>query len=118
MAFGFLGDHPWIFIVLVPVLVAVLLVLIAKNVFPCPICQLALVGIIAGGLGNWVDRLLYGFVVDMFEFTFVRFAVFNVADIFITVCGFVLILVYLVTEWRREQQGREKPTEAAEPSDE
>jgi len=106
MAFGLLGDQQWLFIVLVPVLVVLLLVLIAKNIFPCPICHLALVGIIAGGLGNWVDRLTWGFVVDMFEFTFVRFAIFNVADISITLGGILFLVAHLVGEWRGGQSGK------------
>jgi len=115
MAFGFLGDHQWISILLTPVIIAVLLVLLARNVFPCPLCQLTLGGIMAGGLGNWTDRLVYGFVVDMFEFTFFRFAVFNVADIFITVGAVVLIIAYALSEWRADRQRRLK---AAESSDE
>lgn len=51
--------------------------------------------IIAGGTGNLYDRIVRGFVVDFFEFRFVNFAVFNVADIFVTVGSFVLI-IYLV----------------------
>ena len=115
MAFGLLGEHQWVSILLTPVVVCVLLVLLAKNFFPCPVCRLALGGIMAGGIANWVDRLLYGFVVDMFEFTFVRFAVFNVADIFITVGAIVLLVAYAVSEWREERERRREP---AEPSGE
>lgn len=50
--------------------------------------------IYGGGLGNMVDRLKMGYVVDMLETTFMEFPVFNVADIFIT-CGCVLIGVHL-----------------------
>jgi len=49
----------------------------------------AVVLLLAGAVGNVIDRALYGYVVDMFEFTFVRFAIFNVADICIS-CGGVL----------------------------
>jgi len=117
MAFGFLRDHQWIPMVLTPLLLlGVLFVLFRKQLFPNLVCRLALAGIFAGGLGNWVDRLLYGFVVDMFEFTFVRFAVFNLADVFITVGGTVFIVVYAVTEWRAERKKVE--TEQAESSGE
>lgn len=54
-------------------------------------CVAAIYG---GGLGNMVDRVRQGYVVDMFETTFMRFPVFNVADIFIT-CGCVLLMVHL-----------------------
>ena len=54
-----------------------------------------IVAIWAGGLGNMIDRLRLGYVVDMIETTFIEFPVFNVADIFIT-CGCILLLVHLV----------------------
>ena len=49
----------------------------------------------AGGLGNMIDRIRLGYVVDMICTDFIRFPVFNVADIFIT-CGRILLLVHLV----------------------
>ena len=54
-----------------------------------------IVGIFAGGLGNMIDRLRLGYVVDMIEVDFMRFAVFNVADIFIT-CGCFLLIAHLI----------------------
>ena len=51
--------------------------------------------IYAGGLGNMIDRLRLGYVVDMIEVEFMNFAVFNVADCFIT-CGCIAMLVSLV----------------------
>lgn len=50
--------------------------------------------IYGGGLGNMVDRLRYGYVVDMIETTFMEFPVFNVADCFIS-CGCVLLMLHL-----------------------
>ncbi len=50
--------------------------------------------IYAGGLGNMIDRLRQGFVVDMLETVFMEFPVFNVADCFIT-CGCALLMVHL-----------------------
>ena len=54
-----------------------------------------IVAIWAGGLGNMIDRLRLGYVVDMVYLDFIRFPVFNVADIFIT-CGCLILLVHLV----------------------
>lgn len=59
--------------------------------------------ILAGGLGNLIDRALQGYVVDYFEFLFVRFAVFNAADVFIF-CGVTWLAVWiLVQETSRAQ---------------
>ena len=51
--------------------------------------------IYAGGLGNMIDRVRLGYVVDMIEVDFMRFAVFNVADCFIT-CGCILLVAHLL----------------------
>ena len=49
----------------------------------------------AGGVGNMIDRVRLGYVVDMIETTFVEFPVFNVADCFIT-CGCIALMVHLI----------------------
>ncbi len=63
--------------------------------------------IYGGGLGNMIDRVRMGYVVDMIETTFMEFPVFNVADCFIT-CGCVLLMCHLVlcnkAFWRDEKK--------------
>jgi len=51
--------------------------------------------IYGGGLGNMIDRVRLGYVVDMIETTFIEFPVFNVADCFIT-CGCILLAGHLI----------------------
>lgn len=51
--------------------------------------------IIAGGIGNQIDRILYGYVIDFFYFSLIDFPIFNVADIYVTVSIFLLILFIL-----------------------
>ncbi len=59
----------------------------------------------AGGLGNMIDRVRLGYVVDMIAVDFIDFPVFNVADCFIT-CGCILLMIHLVffnpTFWKEE----------------
>lgn len=61
----------------------------------------------AGGLGNMIDRLRLGYVVDMIAVDFINFPVFNVADCFIT-CGCIALLVHLVffnrEFWKEEKK--------------
>ena len=54
-----------------------------------------IVAVFGGGLGNMIDRLRLGYVVDMIEVEFIQFPVFNVADCFIS-CGAVLLLAHLI----------------------
>ena len=51
--------------------------------------------IVAGGIGNFIDRLIHGYVVDFIEVLFFEFPVFNVADCFVVV-GSVLLLVFFL----------------------
>ncbi|MGT2926989.1 signal peptidase II [Streptococcus cuniculipharyngis] len=64
--------------------------------------SLALVLIIAGGLGNFIDRLRQGFVIDMIHLDVIDFAIFNVADIYLTLGVILLMLVF----WREEDEIR------------
>ena len=63
--------------------------------------------IYGGGLGNMIDRVRLGYVVDMIETEFMNFPVFNVADCFIT-CGCILLMVHLVfwnkPFWKEEKK--------------
>lgn len=51
--------------------------------------------VLAGGIGNAIDRLLGGYVVDFIETTFIDFPVFNIADIGVT-CGFAIIVLCVI----------------------
>jgi len=66
-----------------------------------------IVAVYAGGLGNMIDRVRLGYVVDMIAVDFMNFAVFNVADCFIT-CGCILLLVHLAffnrAFWKEEKK--------------
>ena len=61
----------------------------------------------AGGLGNMIDRIRLGFVVDMIQTDFISFPIFNVADCFIT-CGCIALIVHLVffnkEFWKEEKK--------------
>ena len=91
-AFGFLsGGRIW-FILIAGVLVVVAIILLATKAIKNPAARWALVMITAGGVGNAIDRVINGYVQDMFKTLFTDFAIFNVADIFITVGGILFII--------------------------
>lgn len=58
--------------------------------------RISLIFVLGGGIGNLVDRLALGYVRDFFEFTFIDFAIFNLADSFVTVGAIMLIIVLIV----------------------
>lgn len=55
--------------------------------------------VLAGAIGNFIDRLLYQYVIDMIQLEFVDFAIFNVADSYLSV-GVFLLLIYTIFEER------------------
>lgn len=59
--------------------------------------------IIAGGVGNLIDRVLYGFVIDFIEPTFMNFAIFNIADCAVTL-GAVSLIAYLVLDLFKKEK--------------
>ena len=84
-------------------------VLLWKNFFPGTWGKLSLSLILAGAVGNLIDRALLGFVTDMFETTFMNFAVFNVADICVVVGG-LLMAVYVLLLWDKDKEaGHDAP---------
>ena len=83
-----------------------LAVMIRKKVFPGVLGQISLTLVLAGAVGNLIDRVFLGFVTDMFATTFISFAVFNVADICVTVGG-ALVVAYTLFFWSGE--GKDTP---------
>ncbi|WP_296141400.1 signal peptidase II [uncultured Anaerococcus sp.] len=95
-AFGILQDSRLFFIILTLAIVAVLVYYFIKNYKKNPIIlNIALAMIISGAIGNFYDRLFQGYVVDFIEFAFIKFPVFNIADIFVTI-GSLLMIIYLL----------------------
>lgn len=87
---------------------AAVAVLLWKNYFPGKWGKLSLSLILAGAVGNLIDRAFLGFVTDMFETTFMNFAVFNVADICVVVGG-VLMAVYVLLFWDKDREKKDDP---------
>lgn len=73
---------------------------------------IAVLLIFSGGTGNLIDRIANGYVVDYFNFLFMRFAVFNLADVFVTV-GFAL-LIFAVFRAERKAKKAKKEEQAGE----
>jgi len=108
-AFGFLQNTNarWLFVIVAIIFVAVVILALGKNYIREPLGRWSAVLVMAGAVGNCIDRVMNGYVVDMFQFQFVNFAVFNVADIFITVCG-ILFCVYIIFSDEFKGKGRER----------
>ena len=95
-AFSMLEGQQWLFALLFIVLTGLLLVEFFKK--PLPFSRFdrwCIAAIYGGGLGNMIDRVRLGYVVDMIQTEFMDFPVFNVADSFIT-CGCIALMISLI----------------------
>lgn len=105
-AWSMFSGQIWLFIGVMALFVALIVVLIWKQWLKKPFEWWCLAAILGGGIGNLIDRLANGRVTDMICLDFVNFPVFNVADCFITVGCFALI-VYVIFLDRTEDKKRE-----------
>lgn len=102
-AFSIFSQHTWILTLISLVGSVFLAALLWKNFFPGALGKLSLSLVLAGAVGNLIDRALLGYVTDMFQTTFIQFAVFNVADICVVVGGFVLVF-YVLFLWDKDKE--------------
>ena len=95
-AFSSFEGQQWLFALIFAVFTAAILWEYFKKPMPFTTLErFCIAAIYGGGLGNMIDRVRLGYVVDMIETKFMDFPVFNVADCFIT-CGCIAMLVSLI----------------------
>ena len=97
-AFSILENQQWLFAVITLVVIGAAIWYLSKHIKGSVWLLSALSLIIAGGIGNFIDRMRQGFVVDMFQLDFINFVIFNVADSYLTIGVLVLIVMMLKEE--------------------
>lgn len=107
-AFSLLEEHTWLLTVVSAVMSVVLAVALAKGFFKHPLGRITLSLLLAGAVGNLIDRAFYGYVIDMFRTLFMEFAVFNVADICVVVGGIAAAIYYLFLYDKLEGKANEQ----------
>lgn len=104
-AWGILSGN-MLFFFIVTVAICIGLVVWAHRQKRRPMEYLAYVLIFSGAVGNFIDRLRLGYVIDMFKFEFIDFPIFNVADICLTLGVAIMILDTVVSEMRGNNNGK------------
>lgn len=94
-AWSILENQIWFFILMTVIILALIAYACYKKMIYTKLGQISLVLICAGAIGNLIDRITHGYVIDMFSFKLINFPVFNVADICI-VCGGILFVFYMM----------------------
>lgn len=108
-AFGMLEGGRTLFLIITVLALAAAVQSVRKKWIDHPLGLWAVALICGGAVGNLIDRFLYGSVVDMIELDFMNFAIFNVADCFISIGAVLLIIWALFFDRKKEKK---------EPSDE
>lgn len=94
-AFGMLQDTRWFLVAITVALIAALVVFVLKNKSKSWLLFGAVALIVAGGIGNLIDRVWHGYVVDFIHLLFMDFPCFNVADMCVCI-GAVLLAIYIL----------------------
>ncbi len=119
-AFGMLQNMRLLFIVTTIIVCGVMVYILVKERRKMhALMRVSLALILAGAIGNFIDRAFLGFVRDMFYFELINFAIFNVADSAITVGAVSLMLdilffkgkKYVMDKPAEKNRGEEKPGE-------
>ncbi len=119
MAFSWFSNATWLLAVISGLMAVVVMYVLFRYItikswlFKASLCFVA-----GGAIGNLLDRVFRGFVVDMLRFDFVDFAVFNVADSFVCV-GAVMLAIFVIWFWdkSRKEEKEEKKEEKHAPED-
>ena len=106
-AFSLFSEHTWVLTLISAVVSLVILGVLVKRVVAHPFGVASLSVVLAGAVGNLIDRAFRGFVVDMFNLLFMNFAVFNVADICVVVGGIAAALYDLFLAGKLEPGGKD-----------
>ncbi|MBR2715842.1 MAG: signal peptidase II [Ruminococcus sp.] len=108
VAFGMFKDMKWLFITITSIVIVLFIILLIKNAKSSKLFAVASALIIGGGIGNLIDRVFLGFVVDYLQLSFFP-PVCNFADYCISI-GTVLLVIYLLfySDVNKESDKKEK----------
>ena len=95
-AWGMMADSRWIFMTVSTVAIIAMLIFLYGGLSERRIYTVSVAMIISGGIGNMIDRVLFGAVVDFIDFRIIDFPIFNGADSFVCVGAAILILALIM----------------------
>lgn len=104
-SFGVFQGGRWFFIAITLLMMGFIVGYTIKKKEKNKLYLLSASFIVGGGIGNLIDRIITGEVVDFFDFCLINFAIFNVADCFIVV-GVILMLIYCLLEEIKEKRAK------------
>lgn len=112
-AFGMLKDAPWVFNTFSVIAIIFLIGFVYLGHSESKLYTVSCLMIAGGGIGNMIDRVSVGFVVDFIDFRLIDFAVFNIADSFVCV-GAGLLILALILEIIKETKQKNSESSGGE----
>lgn len=106
-AHSILTGYTWL-LTIISALASVLIIILIIKMKIGTFGRITLACVLGGAVGNLIDRAALGYVVDMFEVEFMNYAVFNVADMFISVGGALFCIYYLIHSVKKDKTAKKK----------
>lgn len=110
--FGSMSGQRWFLIGFTSLVIAAGLVIMFITMKRSKLLTAIILLFLSGGIGNLIDRIRQGYVVDMFEVKLFNFAIFNVADIYVTV-AVALLMIYVIFVEPKESKRKKQEAPAA-----
>ncbi len=110
--FGSMSGQRWFLIGFTSLVIAAGLVIMFITMKRSKLLTAIILLFLSGGIGNLIDRIRQGYVVDMFEVKLFNFAIFNVADIYVTV-AVALLMIYVIFVEPKESRRKKQEASAA-----
>lgn len=95
-AFGMLAEHRWVFMSISTIAIIAIALYLYSGRNTSKLYTSALMLIVSGGIGNMIDRIALGYVVDFVDFALIDFAVFNIADSLVCIGAGLLVLALVL----------------------
>ena len=109
-AFGMLANNRWVFMIISTVAIVAMCVYLFRFCEETMFTKIGLALLIGGGIGNMIDRVALGYVIDMIDCRFIDFYVFNVADSCVCVGAFMVGLGYLLSTIKESKAKKAEKT--------
>ena len=114
VAFSMFADNRWILVGVTAVMLVIVLAFFLSGKITDKLEMFSLSLMLAGGVGNLIDRISLGYVIDYIDVRIINFAIFNIADICICVGAFLLCVAVYLSDKKEQQLKAEKVHEFEE----
>ncbi len=111
VAFSMFSDNRWILVGVTSLMLVVVLAFFLSGKTDGKLELLSLSLLLAGGVGNLIDRISLGYVIDYIDVRIINFAIFNIADICICVGAFLLCVAVYFSDKKKEAEKKSKEKE-------